>query len=245
MPANVLILGCGRSGTSILGELFEHIGGYTYYSEPNFDSILQMTFRKPVAIKVPKESPRVRPTAGLSFPLDLMLEAIPKPRVIYWQVRHPLDAIASLRVGISKNWGHHPRPPDWKNWQKRPLVEQCAHHWNFINSVGYGTVQGLVEITRFEDMISGPFPFAAQVCEQVGVPAAERRSELRGWSERVQDTNNRRFVEARTSRAYSRPDHERRVGRWKENLSQAEAARSAAIVRDAAVTFGYEIPQFD
>ena len=33
-PANVAILGCGRSGTSIFGELFEAIPGYTYYSEP-------------------------------------------------------------------------------------------------------------------------------------------------------------------------------------------------------------------
>ncbi len=245
MPANVLILGCGRSGTSIFGELFEHIGGYTCYSycsEPDFESILEMTFEKPVAIKVPKESPRRQPTAGLSFPLDLMLETIPNPRMIYWQVRHPLDAIASLRVGISNDWDHHPRPPDWKSWQHRPLVEQCAHHWNFINSVGYGQVQSLVEITRFEDMISDPFSFAAQVCEHIGVDVAAQRSELRCWSDRVQDTNNSQFVEARTSRAYSRPDHERRVGRWKENLNEAEAAQSAAIVRDAAATLGYEIP---
>ncbi len=244
MPANVLILGCGRSGTSIFGELFEHIGGYTYYSEPDFDSIVEMPFDRPVAIKVPRESPRLQSTAGLSFPLGLMLDTIPNPRLIYWQVRHPLDAIASLRVGISKNWGHHPRPPDWQNWQHRPLVEQCAHHWNFINSVGYRQVRSLVEITRFEDMISAPFSFAERVCEHIGLDVAEHRSELRSWSDRVQDTNNSQFVEAKTSRAYSRPDHERRVGRWTENLGQAEAARRAAIVRDAAETFGYEIPEF-
>ncbi len=239
MPAHVLILGCGRSGTSIFGELFEHIDGYTYHSEPEFESIVQMSFEQPVAIKVPKESPRFQPTAGLSFPLDVMLETIPQPLIIYWQVRHPLDAIASLRVGISKNWGHHPRPPDWRNWQHRPLVEQCAHHWDFINSVGYGQVQSLAEITRFEDMISDPFSFAARVCEHIGVAVAEQRPELRCWSDRVQDTNNSQFVEARTSRAYSRPDHARRVGRWKENLTEAEATCCAALVRNAADALGY------
>ena len=243
MPAHVLILGCGRSGTSIFGELFDHIDGYTYHSEPDFESVAEMSFEQPMAIKVPKESPGFQPTPGLSFPLDVMLETIPQPRMIYWQVRHPLDAIASLRVGISKNWGHHPRPPDWKSWQDRPLFEQCAHHWNFINSVGYRRVQSLVEVTRFEDMIADPSSFAAQVCEQVGVAAAECRSNLRSWSDRVQDTNNSHFVEARTSRAYSRPDHTRRVGRWKENLTEAEAAGSAALVRNAADALGYQIRQ--
>lgn len=127
LPANVLILGCGRSGTSIFGELFDHLSGYTYYSEPDFDSIIETPFDQPVAIKVPRESSRLESTTGLSFPLGLMLDTIPEPRMIYWQVRHPLDAIASLRTGISKNWGHHPRPPDWQDWQHRPLVDQCAH----------------------------------------------------------------------------------------------------------------------
>ena len=93
-------------------------------------------------------------------------------------------------------------------------------------------------------MISAPFSFAEKVCGHIGIDLSERRVEVRSWSDRVQDTNNSQFVEAKTSRAYSRPDHERRVGRWKENLDQEEAARCAAIVRDAAEALGYEIPGF-
>ena len=66
-------------------------------------------------------------------------------------------------------------------------------------------MQSLVEITRFEDTISAPFSFATRVCEHIGVALGDHRSELRCWSERVQDTNNSQFVEARASRAYSRP----------------------------------------
>jgi hypothetical protein len=32
--ANAVVLGCGRSGTSIFGELFEALPGFTYLSEP-------------------------------------------------------------------------------------------------------------------------------------------------------------------------------------------------------------------
>jgi len=68
--------------------------------------------------------------------------------------RHPLDTIASLRVGIAKNWGHHPKPPDWRDWLARPLVERCAHHWAYLNTVGYEAVRHLATVTRFSCMVS-------------------------------------------------------------------------------------------
>ena len=39
---NVLILGCGRSGTSIFGELFESLPGFSYLSEPDLDAICSL-----------------------------------------------------------------------------------------------------------------------------------------------------------------------------------------------------------
>ncbi len=243
MAKHVLILGCGRSGTSIFGELFEHIAAYTYYSEPPFSELATLSFSTPVAIKVPKECDEFQSTPGLSFPLDTMLSLLPKPTQIYWQVRHPLDAISSLRVGIAYNWGHHPRPPDWKSWLKRSLVERCAHHWNHINSTGYGQVSGLVKICRFEDMLTNPRDFATRICGEIGENPAANANEITSWSERVQDTNNEKFKEAKTSRRYSRPDHKRRIGRWKENLRSDELRQVVPIVRGAADTFGYPLPE--
>lgn len=40
-PANAAVLGCGRSGTSIFGELFAALPGFRYWSEP----FLSPTFR--------------------------------------------------------------------------------------------------------------------------------------------------------------------------------------------------------
>jgi hypothetical protein len=241
VSSNVLILGCGRSGTSIFGELFEDIGAYTYYSEPPFAELAALSFSTPVAIKVPKECAEFQSTPGLSFPLDAMLSLLPKPTKIYWQVRHPLDAIASLRVGIADNWGHHPRPPDWKSWLNRSVVERCAHHWDYINSIGYGQVSGLVEVCRFEEMLTSPRDFAERICADVGVSRAASAAGIATWSERVQDTNNEKFKEAKTSRHYSRPDHTRRLGRWKENLGSDELRQVVPLVRAAADTFGYQL----
>ena len=242
MTSHVVILGCGRSGTSIFGELFEHIPGYEYLSEPEFDAVLELDFTHPVAIKVPKESDPFPASPGLSFPLPVMLAALPEPRRFYWQVRHPLDAIASLRVGISNNWGHHPRPPDWQDWADRSLVSRCAHHWAHINTVGYEQVKAHVRVCRFESMLSNPSEFARQVCAEIGVRPWECRPGLDAWSQRVQDSNNENFVEAKTSRSYSRADHSIRVGRWRENLSVDDLREAIPIVREAADTFGYTLP---
>ena len=157
-----MILGCGRSGTSIFGELFEHIPVYTYRSEPPFEDVMAADYGRPQAFKVPRDSDRFgKPEPGLSFPLPAMRALRPDMR-FFWIVRHPLDAISSLRVGIAQNWGHHPRPPDWQDWLGRPLVEQCAHHWAFLNRAGYGQVKDVATVVKFEDMIADPAGFAAR-----------------------------------------------------------------------------------
>ncbi|MGB3776789.1 MAG: hypothetical protein WA960_00415 [Tunicatimonas sp.] len=184
-PHHVIILGCGRSGTSIFGELFEQLLNYTYYSEPPFADLFSYDYSAPVAIKVPKESPGFPPSPGLPFPWNMLLATVPAPRTIYWQLRHPLDTICSLRVGIASDWGHHSKPPDWQNWLDRPLLERCAHHWDYINSVGLATVKDHATISRFEDMLANPRAFAERVGQQVRIDAARSASTLDAWAQRV------------------------------------------------------------
>lgn len=235
----VLVLGCGRSGTSIFGELFEGLATYRYQSEPDFAEML-LEFGPSRAAKVPRESIGFAADPGLSFPLDTLLSEHPTTR-IFWIVRHPFDAVSSLRIGISKDWGHHPRPPDWRSWLGRPLVERCAHHWAYINGHGYRAVREIATVVRFEDMVRRPRAFAEDVCAHIGLDPEGCSDALAVWADRVQDTDNARFVEAQTSRSYSRPDHCVRVGRWRENLDPTEARAVAAIVGGANAAFGYEL----
>ena len=240
-PHHVIILGCGRSGTSIFGELFEHLAPYTYYSEPDFDDLLQFDYSRPVAVKVPRENADYPATPGLSFPLAKLMAKIPEPKSFYWQIRHPLDAVCSLRVGISKNWGHHPKPPDWQDWLERSLIERCSHHWNYINSLGYKQVSSLARVKYFEEMIRSPRGFANEVCREIGLDIRIHDPDLNAWASRVQNTNNEHFVEAKTSRHYSRADHRTRIDRWKENLSNEEVNSSIHIVYNTAKQFGYSL----
>jgi hypothetical protein len=240
--AHALILGCGRSGTSIFGELFESLPGFTYASEPFLADLPGLAAGEHLAVKVPRQRPDDHPPAGLPAAPAELHRAMPQPLVVFWQVRHPLDTVCSLRVGISQGWGHHPRPPDWQEWLHRPLVEQCAHHWAVINQAGYDLVRDVAVVNRFEDMIRDPRTCAETAVQAVGIDPSTVAGELRTWSERVQDTNNDRFVEAMTSRRHSRPDHDRRVERWRDNLTPAEVASIVPVVGDAARRFGYDLP---
>lgn len=62
---------------------------------------------------------------------------------------------------------------------------------------------------------------------------------MQRWSDRVQNTNNDKFVEALTSRSHSRPDHSVRIGRWRENLSADEAKSVVDLVSKTNSRFGY------
>ncbi len=235
----VLILGCGRSDTSIFGELFQNLSGYQYLSEPDF-ALMLAEFGHLVAAKVPTESDGFRPDDGLSFPIDTLLKTHPTTK-IFWIVRHPFDAVSSLRIGIADNWSHHPRPPDWRSWNDRLLVEKCAHHWAYVNGLGFNRVKENATLIRFEDMLRSPLDFARNVCAQVGISDSDCFMEIQAWGSRVQNTNNENFVEAFTSRHHSRADHKVRIERWRENLTSTETYAIAAMVGDVNQSFGYSL----
>ena len=240
-PSPVMILGCGRSGTSIFGELFEHLGEYTYRSEPPFAEVISADYSTPLAFKVPHQSEGFEPDPGLSFPLASMRDHSPDMK-FFWIVRHPLDAICSLRVGIEQNWGHHPRPPDWRDWLDQPLIVRCAHHWTHINSEGFAHVSQIATVVRFEHMVSDPLRFAQDVCLIAGVNTNDQEVHLADWAQRVQNTNNAQFIEALTSRPYSRADHSVRIERWRENLSMTEVSEVLPIIAETAASFRYTLP---
>ncbi len=241
IPAHVVVLGCGRSGTSIFGELFRHIPGYSYISEPPFGDLAGYDYSAPIAIKIPRPAAGQPVSPGLPFRVDALLAAVPEPRRIFWLVRHPLDAICSLRVGIAKNWGHHPRPPDWRSWLAEPLLRQCAHHWLRINTAGFASINQLATVVRFEDMIRDPLETARRAADSVGIDPGAGDEQLRDWTKRVQNENNEDFDEAEPSRSYSRPDHETCIDRWRENLTAAEAAELIPLVGETAARFGYAL----
>lgn len=239
----VLILGCGRSGTSIFGELFEGLPGFRYYFEPSMEAVADIDFATgPVAVKVPKAPHGSPMTPGLPFVLGELLAKVPAPRAIFWQVRHPLDAICSLRPGIEANWSHNPKPPGWESMLGRLWVERCARHWAFINGPGFDAVSGMATVFRYEDMIADPRQTALRACALAGVDAAGAEDAVKRWSGLVSNDKSPGSYEAKHQSLWSRADHAVRSGRWRENLSEEELQCALPFITAAAARFGYELP---
>jgi hypothetical protein len=238
---HALILGCGRSGTSIFGAFFQTLNSYQYYSEPAYVDLKHYNYTQPIAIKVPRESENFPATVGLSFPLADLLETIPNPKTIFWIVRHPLDAICSLKVGISRNWGHHPRPLDWKEHLDQPLILRCAHHWNYINTIGFDKVKDRVVICHYENLVLDATAFSNKIAKAVNLDIEKEKENIQTWCNRVQNRDNQQFIEPETSRPYSTKDHKVKVGRWKENMTLEERAMVLPIIEETAVRFGYDL----
>jgi hypothetical protein len=102
-------------------------------------------------------------------------------------------------------------------------------------------VKHLVKIKHFEDLILNPLPFAQTICEELGVDQDMYLQEIQAWSNRVQNSNNAQFIEAKTSSAYSTQDHSVRVERWRENMTSEEYEWVKPMVVDTAARFGYEL----
>lgn len=111
-----------------------------------------------------------------------------------------------------------------------------------INGAGYELVRAVAVLNEFEDMIEDPRSTANLMVRSIGIDPTTVATELTEWSQRVQDKNNKHFVEAVASRRHSRDDQSPRVGRWRENLSAKEVAAVLPIVSPVAGRFGYDLP---
>jgi hypothetical protein len=98
-------------------------------------------------------------------------------------------------------------------------------------------------VKHFEEMIRTPRRFANTICKEIGLDIEAHELALAEWANRVQNTNNEHFVEAKTFQNYSRADHQTRIDRWKENLSMEEIKRVIPILQKTAKQFGYSLHQ--
>jgi hypothetical protein len=107
--------------------------------------------------------------------------------------------------------------------------------------VGYQQVKDLVVINRFEDMILNPLDTAISMVKGASVDYENYFSQIQKWSFRVQDQNNKHFQEAACSKPYSRNDHIKKVGRWKQNLTREEVNEILPYISEGSELFGYDL----
>ena len=234
---NIIILGCGRSGTSILGELFEHLSEFTYFFEPQLSVLSDHISKNPddlLALKVPKGGKTLTP--GLTCDMDELTAIVPEFKLI-WIVRNPLDTICSLKPGIEDNWSHNPKPPTYKTLINEPWYIKCAYHWENINKVGYTSAKryGELQVLKYEDLVSEPENTVLGILNYV-----DSRTKINEITDYINKISNKveNSYHAKYQVRWFRNDHKSRIDRYKENMSDDQVKESLDIVGETANFFG-------
>ncbi len=250
-----LVIGCARSGTSILGELIaahEHvkyiyeahevweIGGLgigeshrltAEHATPDVVAAIRGKFEEQfdgrmIVEKCPRNSLRV-PYIHRIFPEAKIINII----------RDGRDVTCSLRPGIGAAEWRHLKPENWKELFQLPGLERCARVWKEVVTIAEEDLKNMDHLdVRYEALVRDPKPLAARVLGHLGLPPSDS---VNAFCQRIQDQTEGSYMADNYSRRWNTIDHERRVGRWRENLNPDEQRMVEEVLSETLARFGY------
>ncbi len=261
--APVFIVGCARSGTSILGETIAAHPRVVYLYEANTiwrrffpdrddDRLTPADCRDAAAIEglrgalatvleegggdvLVEKNPKH--TLRIAF-LDHVLPAC---RVLHI-VRDARDTVASLMFrNRGREWGHL-RVPGWSELLARYPEEnhlRCAHQW--LESVSIARREGMALGTgrylelRYEDLVARPLETVEAALSLAGL---QMTGEVREAAVKIQDLTAGSYHARRQVRHFV-DNHARRVGRHAENLTAEQVADIMSVCGDLMRDLGY------
>ncbi len=250
-----LIIGCARSGTSILGELIAAHPGVKYIYEahevwelggmgkneshrltkehatPEVKRAIRDWFEKEsdgkmIVEKCPRNSLRV-PYIRAIFPEARIVNII----------RDGRDNVCSLRPGIGGDEWRHLKPENWRELFALPSIERCARAWKEVIEVAERDLAGVNHFeVRYEELVTNPLPVAQRLLTFLDLPPSP---EVEAFASKIQDTTEGSYLADNYSKRWNTADHVRRIGRWRENLSPAEQATVQKILAETLARLNY------
>lgn len=251
-----LIIGCARSGTSILGELVAAHPGVQYFFEvhrvweiggPGPDDSHRLT----AADATPEVVAAIRgwfegesdgrmivekcPRNAVRVPY--LRAILPEARIIH-VVRDGRDTACSLRPGIGGADWQHLKPANWLRLRELAWAERTARLWSEVVTLAEDELTGSGHLlVRYEDLVGDPPAEAARILEFLGLPPSD---EVLRFCDRIQDRVPGSYAARRADR-WDTPDHEVRIGRWRTNLTPEEQLAVESLTATARRRLGYEV----
>ncbi len=258
----VFLVGCARSGTSILGEVIAAHPRVTYLYEASgiWNRLLpgRPDHRLTAADATADVAARV--CAELSERLvdparDVLVEKNPKHtlRVSFFDAMFPdcrivhlirdgRDTTASLMFrNRGMEWGHL-KIPGWAALMERYPEKnhiRCSHQWRDSVSIaraeGRALGSGRYHEVRFEELIQQPEGAVGGILDFLALPFAD---EVRAVLPRLQDSTRGSYHARRQVRHYV-DNHAHRIGRFRENLTPEQVDEVTAVCGDLLRELGY------
>ena len=262
IPRPVFLVGCARSGTSILGETLAAHPAVAYLFEASFiwnDLVPARADHRLVASDAGAEVARqiyealAREREGL--PGNVLLEKNPKhvlrlpflaalfPHARFVHIiRDGRDVAVSLAFrNRGTRWGHL-EVPGWRDLLERYPERnhvRCALQWRAAVSIARADAERLppgsyLEV-RYESLVREPAATLERALTFLDLPAA---AEVDAFLPRIQDVTAGSYHARKQVRHYV-DNHARRIGRYTENLSPAEVEELEEACGDLLAALGY------
>ncbi len=251
-----LIMGCARSGTSILGELLASHPEVKYKHEAHavWDKAglgeneshrltqqhatpqVKRGIRKKFAEEQGAATLFVEKCPRSVLRVPFIRAVFPEARLIHI-VRDGRDVACSLLPGIGNSEWRHLKPP---SWQELMLAERgimrCAHAWKAIMEIALHDLAHIPHFAlRYEDLVQNPERKARELFEFLELPFT---AEVAAFCTNIQNETANSY-HAHKQVKWFREDHEVRIGRWRENMSPEEANRVEELLRPLLMQFEY------
>ncbi len=251
-----LVMGCARSGTSILGELiaahpevrYKHEAHAVWdkaglgendshrltqqHATPEIKRVIRKKFAEEqgqstlFAEKCPRSVLRV----------PFIREVFPEAKLIHL-VRDGRDVACSMLPGIGGNEWRHLKPPSWQQLMHTEQgIMRCACAWKSIMEIAARDLANTPHfILRYEDLVRNPEPKARELFEFLELPLTP---EVAAFCANIQNETANSY-HAQKQVKWFREDHEVRIGRWRENLSPEDAVLVEELLRPLLAQFEY------
>ena len=251
-----LIMGCARSGTSILGELlgshpevkYKHEAHAVWdkaglgeneshrltheHATPEVRRLLRKKFSEEqgaaalFAEKCPRSVVRV----------PFLRAVFPEAKLIHL-VRDGRDVACSMLPGLGGDEWRHLKPANWKHLMATDCgVMRCAKAWAAIMDTALADLANVPHFAlRYEDLVQSPESKAEEIFRFLELPMSPS---VFAFCKKIQNQTAGSY-HAHKQVKWFREDHEARIGRWRENLSPEEARMMEELLRPWLTKFGY------
>jgi len=252
-----LIIGCARSGTSILGELIVAHPGVKYIFEahhiwelaglgaddshrlvaqhatPNVKKRILKWFEEQkgsvhlLLEKTPRNILRV----------PFVREIFPKAKIIHI-IRDGRDVACSMVPGCGEKQWSHLKPPSWKTlFSHYDGPVRCALAWKEIMEIALEDLTVVPHLqVRYEDLIGQPQNVACRILSYLELP---QHPKVTGFCSKIQDSTSGSY-HAQHQAVWYRENHRTRMGRWQENLTQEEQRIINDLLSSLLTKLGYQ-----
>lgn len=251
-----LVVGCARSGTSILGELLGSHPSIRYIFEAqaiwnvggtgvNDSHRLVAAHATPVVRQHLREwfgeqqgsaALLVEKTPRNVLRIPFLRAVFPEAKIIHI-VRDGRDVACSMLPGVGGDTWRHLKPPSWRAFfSQHEGIVRCALTWKETIEIALDDLAGADHLqVRYEDLVQRPQEVASALLSYLRLPSEPR---LREFCDRIQDSTQDSYHADRQVKWY-REDHAHRIGRWRENMTIQEQETVSHLLGPLLRRLGY------